>query len=69
MMQLWVAVGTAATTDEDEAEFYGTFTKNPIPVGFSGADDGKVATYFARWANRKGDTGPWSLAVSMRIAA
>ena len=69
MMQLWVAIGTAATTDEDEAEFYGTVTKNPIPVGFTGADDEKVATYFARWANRKGDTGPWSLPVSMRIAA
>jgi hypothetical protein len=28
-----------------------------------------VATYFARWASRRGDVGPSSLPVSMRIAA
>jgi hypothetical protein len=69
MMQLWVAIGATPTTDESTAKFYGTFTKNPVGVSFVEADDGKVATYFARWANRKGDTGPWSLPVSMRIAA
>ena len=68
-IQLFVVVGTAPVTISDEADFYGAFTKNPIAVAFSEADDGKVATYFARWASRKGDTGPWSLPVSMRIAA
>jgi hypothetical protein len=53
----------------DTAGFYGAFTKNPVAVGFAGTDDGKMATYFARWASPRGDVGPWSLPVSMRIAA
>ncbi|MCI0365028.1 MAG: hypothetical protein L0219_14215 [Phycisphaerales bacterium] len=68
-LQLFVAVGTTPAVDPVAAKFYGKFTKNPVGVGFSSPDDGKIATYFARWASRKGDTGPWSLPVSMRIAA
>lgn len=68
-LQLYVAVGEAAVGTPDTADFYGAFTKNPIGVLFSYADDGKVATYFARWADRKGEVGPWSLPVAMRIAA
>ena len=68
-LQLFVAIGATAVADPDVAPFYGAFTKNPIGVGFSSADDGKMATYFARWASVRGDVGPWSLPVSMRIAA
>lgn len=68
-LQLFVAIGTAAATDPDAADFKGAFTRNPLAVDFDAADDGKVATYFARWANPKGEVGPWSLPVSMRIAA
>lgn len=68
-MQLFVAVDDVPITDPEAALFHGAFTKNPIGVGFTAADDGKMATYFARWASRKGEVGPWSLPVSMRIAA
>ncbi|HEV2296747.1 MAG TPA: hypothetical protein VGR35_23095 [Tepidisphaeraceae bacterium] len=68
-LQLFVAITDEPTTDEAVAKFYGAFTRNPIGVAFNEADDGKVATYFARWADRKGQVGPWSLPVSMRIAA
>jgi len=68
-LQLFVAVGAEPSVDPAAAEFKGAFTKNPVAVGFVAGDDGKVATYFARWASRKGDVGPWSLPVSMRIAA
>lgn len=68
-MQLYVTIADDATTDEATAAFIGNYTKNPVAVGFDPTDDGKVATYFARWQSRKGDTGPWSLPVSMRIAA
>jgi hypothetical protein len=68
-IQIFVAVKDAPTVNEDDAQFYGAFTKNPIGVQFDAGDDGKCATYFARWATRKGETGPWSLPVSMRIAA
>jgi hypothetical protein len=68
-IQIFRAVGTEPTTLESAASFYGVFTKNPVGVAFGETDDGKVATYFARWQSRRGDVGPWSLPVSMRIAA
>ena len=63
------AIGTAAETDATNAPFLGFVTKADILSSFSSADDGKVATYFARWTNGKGELGPWSAPVSMRIAA
>jgi hypothetical protein len=40
-----------------------------MDVDFQPEHDGKVATYFACWSGRRGETGPWSASVSMRIAA
>jgi hypothetical protein len=68
-LQLFRAIGTAPASDPEAAMFQGAHTKNPIAVDFDTADDGKVATYFARWSTRTGEVGPWSLPVSMRIAA
>ena len=68
-LQVFVAIADAPTDNADDASYYGGFTRNPIPVAFAEADDGKVASYFARWVGRKGDHGPWSQPVSMRIAA
>lgn len=68
-LQLFVAIGAEPVFNADTAQFYGTFTRNPVAVGFAEEDDGKVATFFGRWATRKGEVGPWSLPVSMRIAA
>jgi hypothetical protein len=63
--------GIAAEEIEDVAQtaFYDAFRRNPIASAFDHADDGKVATYFARWADAKGQVGPWSAPVSLRIAA
>ena len=70
LIELWVAVtDDEPATDVGQAKAYGLFTKNPIGVAFAAADDGKVATHFGRWVDRKGGVGPWSLPVSMRIAA
>lgn len=66
---VFVAVGATAATDPAQAKFLGKFTKNPIAVAFEAADNGKQATYFARWASRRGDVGPWSAPVSLAIAA
>ena len=55
--------------DPANAKFYGKFSRNPVDVRFEAKDDGRVATHFARWASRRGEVGPWSLPVSMRIAA
>ena len=68
-LQLFVVIGDAPTTDAEAGRFVGGFTRNPVGVAFDHADDGKVAIYFARWGGRRGDVGPWSLPVSMRVAA
>ena len=38
-------------------------------MAFDPADDGKVASYFVRYANARGEAGPYGRGVSMRIAA
>ena len=68
-LQLFLAITDNPTVDEAEAQFFGNFTKNPIPVAFTEVDNKKTATYFARWQGKRGDIGPWSLPVSMTIAA
>ena len=68
-IELYVAVLDEPTADEGAARFIGNFTRNPIAVEFAHEDDGKVATYFARWGGRRGDAGPWSLPVAMRVVA
>lgn len=68
-LQLFLAVGDTEPAPISDAQFYGKFTRNPIGVDFSETDDGKMATYYARWASVRGETGPWSLPATMRIAA
>ncbi len=41
-------------THGDGAPFLGFVTKADIQSSFASADDGKIATYFARWTNAKG---------------
>jgi hypothetical protein len=68
-LQLFVAVGDAPATDPAAALFRAAFTRNPVAVPFDASAGGKVATHFARWASARGEVGPWSLPVSMRVAA
>jgi hypothetical protein len=66
---LFVAIADNNVDDPGLANFIGKFTKNPISVQFNNADNGKQATYFARWSSRRGEVGPWSVPVSLAIAA
>ena len=68
-IQIWVAIDDDPVPDPGAASFYGKFTKNPIAVAFEHADNGKQCTYHARWAGRRGDTGNWSMPITMAIAA
>jgi len=68
-VELRVAVTEDGTSDVNLARTYGLFSKNPIGVAFEHADNQKTATYWARWANVRGQAGPWSIPVSMTIAA
>ena len=68
-MLLYRAVATTAINDPADAQFL-TFVGKPAAHStFTAADRGKTATYFARWTNARGETGPWSNGVSGAIAA
>jgi hypothetical protein len=66
---LFRAVADAPVTDPSQAQFVRKFTKNPMTVVFDAEDNGRIATYFARWSSRRGDMSNWSAPVSMAIAA
>ncbi len=68
-LQLFVAISDEAFASRDEAKLVGKFTKNPVSVKFTAPDGGKRATYYGRWVSRRGETGPWSVPVSLHIAA
>jgi hypothetical protein len=66
-LQLYRTIDVASAVDPAAADFIGAFTKQPLETSFVSADVGKIATYWGRWQNRRGEVGPWSPAVSMRI--
>jgi uncharacterized small protein (DUF1192 family) len=68
-IQIWLGITEDGEATLEESEFYGKFTRNPIDIAFDESQDGKNATYRARWASLRGDVGPWSVPVSFRIAA
>ena len=70
-LQLFVGVAAASVVvlDPNECRFYGAFTRSPIGVQFSASDNGRQATYYARWGGRNGQFGPWSALKTMSICA
>ena len=66
---LFRAIGTIPATEPTQAQFLSFVTRAAYQSTFGPADNGKTATYFARWTNSKGEVGPWGPAVSMPIAA
>jgi hypothetical protein len=68
-VELIVAISDEPVSDPGLGKTYGIFSRNPIGVAFEHADNTKVATYWARWANVRGQAGPWSNPVSLTIAA
>lgn len=68
-IQVYMKIADAPIADPSSADFYAAYTRNPLAVVFDPADNKKVATYFARWTNPKGQFSPWSAAASMTIAA
>lgn len=68
-MLVFRAISTEPVNDPQQATFMKFVGKTTLQSDFSPADSGKVATYFARWTNGKGEVGPWSQGVSGSIAA
>ncbi len=68
-MVLFRAVADGPVMKPEAARFLALVTRSECRSDFDHADNGKTATYFARWANLKGELGPWSRPASMPIAA
>lgn len=68
-LELYRAVGTTPVDDPAQMQFYKLCTANPVPIMYDYADNGKIASYAGRWVGRRGDTSPFSPAVSLAIAA
>lgn len=65
-IDVYVGVGVAPVPLAD-CSFSQRYSRWPIVVTFDPGDAGKTATYFARWAGRRGDVGPWSPVASAVI--
>ena len=59
--QVWVKIGTAPPASASELHYLATDTRTPYVAQFDTADN------WLRWENTKGETGPWSAAVSATI--
>ncbi len=74
-MQLFRGVATDPIDDVSATQYLATLTTQPYLSSFLIGDNGKVATYFARWVTRGRQAGgaaqlegPWSAPVSMTVA-
>jgi hypothetical protein len=74
-MQLFRGVATDPIDDVANCQYLATLTTQPYLSSFLIGDNGKVATYFARWVTRGRQAGgavqlegPWSAPVNMTVA-
>jgi hypothetical protein len=68
-MLLFRTVAEGPVTDPEQARFLAFTGKPEHTCEYLPADNGKTATYFARWTNAKGEMGPWSQPLPVSIAA
>jgi hypothetical protein len=68
-LEVHVTVAAAPAVDPDASPFHGDFTRQPVAIDYDAGDVGKSATVFGRWKTATGLVGPWSLGVSMTVAA
>jgi hypothetical protein len=68
-MILFRAIDETAVTNPAQAQFLAFTGKTDFTCEYDPADNGKTATYFARWTNAKGEMGPWSQPMPVSIAA
>ena len=51
----------------DEAKYLRSYTKNPIRIMLPAPGTPKLVTYWGRWADSRGEVGPWSVALHTTI--
>jgi hypothetical protein len=55
--EVYAKVDGEAPTTVDEMKFLGTCSASPYVVKYDASKAGKMAYYWLRWVNRKGETG------------
>ena len=65
--QIWSYVGDAPPADVSGYAFLALDTRTPYTDNHPEANAGKTVHYRLRWANTKGEPGPWSSVVSAKI--
>ncbi|MCI0360522.1 MAG: hypothetical protein L0211_18755 [Planctomycetaceae bacterium] len=66
--EIWMKVGTPPPTSASDLAFVTLDTRTPHVIAFDGADANKTITYWLRWVSTRGETGPWSAAVSATVS-
>src|SRR5262245_35534077 len=57
LVAISIAISDEPVMDPGLAIFYANYTRNPCGIGFSHADDGKLASIFAQWVSPTGQLG------------
>jgi hypothetical protein len=57
---VYALFGTTAPATPAATPFFGAFTKTPFALASTGGTPGQTAFLYGRWANAKGQVGPWS---------
>lgn len=65
--EIYLKTDGEAPKSVEEMSFQGTCSASPFVVKFDANKAGKIAWYWLRWVNRKGETGPWSTVLSAMI--
>lgn len=65
--EIYMKVDGEAPKDASELTYVATDTATPYVLKFDGAKAGKTVYYWLRWVNTRGETGPWSIAVSAMV--
>jgi hypothetical protein len=68
-MVLFRTIADDAAPNPDGTQFVTLLMRPDFTASLDPADNGKTATYFARWSNSRGELGPWSEGLVARIAA
>lgn len=66
--EIWIKIDGAAPVDPSELSFLATDTRSSYTKTFEGKYAGKIAYYWLRWVNKRGETGPWSSPISAMVA-
>jgi len=65
--EIFMKVDGDAPKDASELSYVGTCTAAPYTVKFDGAKNGKMAYYWLRWVNTRGENGPWSSTLNAMV--